>query len=112
MADLGASLAQLEAIIDQRAASGDPDSSYVAKLLHKGALKIAQKVGEEGVETALAAVAQPKDKVAEEAADLLFHLLVLLKSCDLTPADVAAVLDARHGTSGLDEKAARKDEVP
>lgn len=108
MADLGASLARLEAIVNERAQSADPGASYVAKLLHKGTLKIAQKVGEEGVETALAAAAQPKEKVAEEAADLLFHLLVLLKSCDLSPADVAAVLDARHGVSGLDEKAARK----
>ena len=108
MADLGDSLRRLEAIIDARAKAADPGASYVAKLLHKGTLKIAQKVGEEGVETALAAAAQPKEKVAEEAADLLFHLLVLLKSCDLTPGDVAAILDARHGISGLDEKAARK----
>jgi phosphoribosyl-ATP pyrophosphohydrolase len=108
MADLGASLARLEAIVNERAQSSDPGASYVAKLLHKGTLKIAQKVGEEGVETALAAAAQPKEKVAEEAADLLFHLLVLLKSCDLTPGDVAAVLDARHGVSGLEEKAKRE----
>lgn len=107
MADLGGSLMQLEATINARAAAGDASASYVAKLLHKGTLAIAQKVGEEGVETALAAAAQPKEKVAEEAADLLFHLLVLLKSCDLSSADVAAVLDARHGMSGLDEKAAR-----
>lgn len=109
MTDLGASLARLEAIVSERAAAGDAEGSYVAKLLQKGTLKIAQKVGEEGVETALAAAAQPKEKVAEEAADLLFHLLVLLKSCDLTPGDVAAVLDARHGVSGLKEKAARKE---
>lgn len=108
MADLGQSISQLEAIIEERAQAGDSSASYVAKLLHKGTLEIAQKVGEEGVETALAAAAQPKEKVAQEAADLLFHLLVLLKSCDLTSGDVAAVLDARHGMSGLDEKAARK----
>lgn len=108
MADLGESLARLDAIILERASSGDPSASYVAKLLHKGTLHIAQKVGEEGLETALAAAAQPKEKVAQEAADLLFHLLVLLKSCDLTPGDVAAALDARHGVSGIAEKAARK----
>ncbi|MEO0410782.1 MAG: phosphoribosyl-ATP diphosphatase [Pseudomonadota bacterium] len=109
MADLGAALQQLEAIIEERARAGDPSTSYVAKMLHKGTLKIAQKVGEEAVETALAAAAQPRDQVAEEAADLLFHLLVLLKSLDMSASDVAAVLNARHGVGGLEEKASRKE---
>ncbi|MEM9288450.1 MAG: phosphoribosyl-ATP diphosphatase [Pseudomonadota bacterium] len=107
MADFGDAIAALESIIEQRAKAGDAEVSYVAKLLHKGTLKIAQKVGEEAMETALAAAAQPREKVAEEAADLMFHLLVLLKSLDMSSADVAAVLESRHGTSGLDEKASR-----
>lgn len=109
MADLGTSLAQLEAVINERARAGDPSGSYVAKMLSKGTLKIAQKVGEEAVETALAATAQPRDAVAEEAADLLFHLLVLLKSLDMSSSDVAAVLDSRHGIGGLQEKAGREE---
>ncbi|MEM9878994.1 MAG: phosphoribosyl-ATP diphosphatase [Pseudomonadota bacterium] len=109
MADLGASLAQLKAVIDERAAAADAQHSYVARLLHGGITKIAQKVGEEGVETALAAAAGPKEKIAEEAADLLFHLMVLLKACDVPPSEVAAVLDGRHGVSGLTEKASRSD---
>ncbi|MEM7569184.1 MAG: phosphoribosyl-ATP diphosphatase [Pseudomonadota bacterium] len=109
MAQLGEALERLEHIINERAASGDTEASYVAKLLSKGTLKIAQKVGEEAVETALAAAAQPRDAVAEEAADLLFHLLVLLRSLDMSSADIAAVLESRHGLSGLEEKAARRD---
>jgi len=109
IANLGNSLAALYSVIEARAAAADTQNSYTAKLLMAGITKIAQKVGEEGVETALAAAAGPKEKVAEEAADLLFHLMVLLKACDVAPGDVAAVLDARHGTSGLTEKASRTE---
>ncbi|HEY4546928.1 MAG TPA: phosphoribosyl-ATP diphosphatase [Pedomonas sp.] len=85
-----------------------PDSSYVAKLYAKGRAKIAQKVGEEGLETALAAVGGSRDEVISESADLLFHLAVLWADCDISPEDVAAELERRKGTSGLVEKASRK----
>ncbi len=87
--------------------SGDPSSSYVAALTRKGRSKIAQKVGEEAVETALAAVSGDQAQVAAESADLLFHLCVLWADCGLTPQDVYAVLEQRQGQSGLAEKAAR-----
>jgi phosphoribosyl-ATP pyrophosphohydrolase len=86
----------------------DPSTSYTAKLLAKGKLKIAQKLGEEGVETALAAVAEGKTEVAAESADLLYHLMVLWAACDLEPRDVYAALEARTHRSGLKEKASRK----
>ena len=87
---------------------GDPEKSYTAKLLAEGTLKIAKKLGEESVETALAAVAQDKQALAAESADLLYHLLVLWAACGLTPEDVYAALEARTNRSGLEEKAARK----
>ncbi|MGF1605070.1 MAG: phosphoribosyl-ATP diphosphatase [Rhodothalassiaceae bacterium] len=85
----------------------DPDTSYVAKLFAKGRVKIAQKLGEEGVECALAAVAEGPEALTKEAADLLFHLLVLLADADVDPAAVLAELGRRHGVSGLAEKASR-----
>ena len=85
-----------------------PDSSYVAKLYAKGRAKIAQKVGEEGLETALAAVGEGREAVISESADLLFHLAVLWADCNISPEDVAAELERRKGTSGLVEKASRK----
>ncbi|MCH8684034.1 phosphoribosyl-ATP diphosphatase [Pedomonas mirosovicensis] len=87
----------------------DPESSYVAKLYAKGRAKIAQKVGEEGLETALAAVSEDRAAVVAESADLLFHLAVLWAECGIDPADVAAELARRKGTSGLVEKANRKE---
>jgi phosphoribosyl-ATP pyrophosphohydrolase len=87
---------------------GDPEKSYTAKLLAAGPLKCAKKMGEEAVETALAAGAQDKQALVTESADLLYHLLVLWAACDLAPDDVYAVLAAREGRSGLDEKASRK----
>ena len=87
----------------------DPDSSYVARLYARGRAKIAQKVGEEGLETALAAVGQDRAAVIAESADLLFHLAVLWADCGIDPADVAAELERRKGTSGLVEKANRKE---
>lgn len=88
--------------------NADPASSYTAKLFGEGMLKIAKKLGEEGVETALAAVAQDKSALAAESADLLYHLLVLWAAAGLTPEDAYAALEARTQRSGLDEKAARK----
>ena len=85
----------------------DPASSYTAKLFHQGTLKIAKKLGEEGVEAALAAVGQSKDHLVAESADLLYHLLVLWAACDVAPADAYAALDARTNRSGLDEKKSR-----
>jgi phosphoribosyl-ATP pyrophosphohydrolase len=98
-------LDRLEATIRSRRC-GDPAESYVAKLFSRGRLKIAQKLGEEAVETALAAVAEP-EKLASEAADLLFHLAVLLADADLSLDDVRAELARREGLSGIAEKAAR-----
>lgn len=88
-------LAKLEAVIEQRA-DAKPDSSYTAKLLAKGLNKVAQKVGEEGVETALAGVNEPDDKLIGESADLLFHLLVLLRARQLPLSAVVAELAKRH----------------
>lgn len=89
-------LAGLERLIAQRDAER-PEDSYTTRLLEAGIKRIAQKVGEEGVETALAAVAGERDELAGEAADLLYHLLVLLRAGGLQLADVVAVLRARHG---------------
>lgn len=94
--------------IVQSRKTASPEKSYIAKLFGKGRLKIAQKVGEEGVETALAAVAEDKNALVGESADLLFHLLILWADAGVTPGDVLAEMKRREGISGLDEKAARK----
>ena len=101
-------LNRLEATIAARR-TGDPSQSYVASLTVKGRAKIAQKVGEEAVETVIAAMAGDTAGLTKEAADLLFHLGILLADAGLSFADVLAELDAREGLSGLAEKAARKD---
>jgi len=88
-------LNELEALVAARA-QADPAASYVAKLLAGPASRRAQKVGEEGVETALAAVGGDRDALRGEAADLVFHLLVLLRGAGLTLADVVGELAARH----------------
>jgi phosphoribosyl-AMP cyclohydrolase / phosphoribosyl-ATP pyrophosphohydrolase len=88
-------LATLETIIAKRAA-GLPEESYTARLFSEGVRRIAQKVGEEGVEVALAAVTEADDKVIGESADLLFHLLVLLKRRGLSLEHVVAELQSRH----------------
>lgn len=88
-------LGELQAIIAQRA-QADSSDSYTAKLLAKGVLKCAQKVGEEGVETALAGAAEDDAALVNEAADLLFHLSVLLRARGLSLADASAVLEQRH----------------
>jgi phosphoribosyl-ATP pyrophosphohydrolase len=99
-------LDRLEAVIRERR-GGDPETSYVARLTHKGRAKIAQKLGEEAVETVIAAMAGDRTAVTSEAADLLFHLAVLLADLDVPFADVMAELDRREGVSGITEKAAR-----
>jgi phosphoribosyl-AMP cyclohydrolase / phosphoribosyl-ATP pyrophosphohydrolase len=88
-------LAKLEGVIAQRAAE-KPETSYTARLLEKGIAKVAQKVGEEGVEVALAGVADDDDKVLGESADLVFHLLVLLRARGLTLKQVVDTLESRH----------------
>ena len=97
----------LAAIIDARAASGG-EASYTRKLLDKGAEHCAKKLGEEAVELALASVADSRERLIEEAADLVYHLLVVLKARDVKLAEVEAVLGARTVQSGLSEKASRK----
>src|SRR3954452_8406863 len=95
------------AIIDARSASG-AEVSYTRKLLDKGAEHCAKKLGEEAVETVIAAVENDRDHLIAESADLLFHLLVLLKARGVTLEEVEAALGQRTGQSGLEEKAARK----
>ena len=87
----------------------DPASSYVAKLLAAGAPLAARKLGEEAVETVVAALSGDATELTGEAADLLFHLLVLLEVCGVPLTDVLVELDRREGVSGIAEKAARKD---
>ena len=89
----------MQHIIDSRADDA-PKDSYTAKLLSKGVLKCAQKVGEEGVETALAAAAEDDEALLGEAADLIFHLMVTLKARGLSLADVVEVLGQRHKAKG------------
>ena len=99
-------LARLEATIASRKGA-DPASSYVASLFAKGRPKIARKLGEEAVEAIVAALAEDKASLTGEAADMIFHLLVLLADADITLADVLAELERREGISGHDEKAGR-----
>ena len=87
--------------------TADPGSSYTARLLHQGRSVIAKKMGEEAVETAIAAVANDGDAVVSESADLIYHLLVLWADCGIAPDEVWKKLAAREGTSGLAEKASR-----
>lgn len=107
MRNPGEVLATLENIIAERRRSGD-DNSYTARLLEAGPARIAKKLGEEGVETALAGAAGSREELISEAADLLYHLLVLLASRDCTSADVAEELARRFGVSGVSEKASRE----
>ena len=97
----------LAATIDARAAAGG-EASYTVKLLGKGAEHCAKKLGEEAVETVIAAVENDRDHLIAESADLLFHLLVLLKSRSVRFEEVEAALAERTTMSGLEEKAARK----
>ena len=109
MSDNTESAAILQRLYDTIAVrkTADPGSSYTAKLLHQGRARIAQKMGEEAVETAIAAVAKDSDAVVAESADLIYHLLVLWADCGIEPAEVWDKLATREGTSGLAEKASR-----
>ena len=97
---------RLEATLRERR-DADPSMSYVAALLAKGPPKIAQKLGEEAIETIVAALAGDAEALTAEAADLVFHLLVLLDAKGLSFADVLAELERREGLSGIAEKASR-----
>ena len=113
-ASLEGALARLAAVIEGRkpAHGGDPEKSYVARLLHKGPDAFLKKIGEEATEVVLAA----KDadhggdagKIVYEVADLWFHSMIALAHYGLSPADVVAELERREGTSGIEEKALRK----
>ena len=100
-------LHDLERRVHERA-QASADVSYTRKLLDRGVAQCAKKLGEEAIETALAAVGEERDRLIAEAADLIYHLLVLLKSRGVALAEVEAALAARTAQSGLDEKAARK----
>jgi len=99
-------LDELAERVHQRA-SASPETSYTRKLLDRGVLHCAKKLGEEAVETALAAVGEDNDRVIAEAADLIYHLLVVLEARGIALSDVEAALVARLGRSGLEEKASR-----
>ncbi len=99
-------LKRLEETIAARA-SASPDSSYVAKLNAKGTQKIAQKLGEEATEAVIAAVSGDRKELVGEAADVIFHLMVLLQNKGVALDEVLGELERREGTSGLDEKASR-----
>ena len=108
------SLARLAAVIESRkpANGGDPATSYVSRLLHKGPDSFLKKIGEEATEVVMAAKdvdhGADKSKIVYEVADLWFHTMVALAHYGLTPADVIAELERREGTSGIEEKALRK----
>lgn len=101
------SIYDLERRIHERAAAS-ADISYTRKLLDRGVAQCAKKLGEEAVELALASVVDTRERLIDEAADLVYHLLVVLKARDVKLADVEAVLGARTVQSGLSEKASRK----
>ncbi|OSQ47882.1 phosphoribosyl-ATP diphosphatase [Marivita geojedonensis] len=99
-------LEELEQIVAARA-NASADESWTAKLLAKGPEKCAEKFGEESIEAIIEAIKGDHDRLTSEAADVLFHLLVMLKSRDVALADVMAELARRQGQSGLQEKASR-----
>jgi phosphoribosyl-ATP pyrophosphohydrolase len=112
--DLEGVLARLAAVIDSRKASqgGDPQTSYVARLLHQGPDAFLKKIGEEATEVVMAAKdadhGADLQRIVAEVADLWFHTMIALSHYGLAPADVIAELDRRAGTSGIEEKALRK----
>lgn len=105
--DIGAVLARLEATIAARRTAGER-ASYTASLLAGGPERCAKKFGEEAIEAVLAAASGDRNHLANEAADVVYHLLVMLAASGLTLDDVAARLAAREGVSGHDEKASRQ----
>ena len=100
-------LADLERIVDDRA-SADPSQSWTAKLVAAGMPKAAKKLGEEAIETVIAATSQSRGELVGEAADLLYHLMVVLKIAGVPLHEVLEELEGRTAQSGLDEKAGRK----
>ncbi len=104
---LGDRLERLWRVIESRRGA-DPATSYTARLLARGRAKIAQKFGEEAVEAVIEAVAGDRAALTRESADVLYHLLVVWAEAGLSPDDIAAELARREGTSGIDEKKARK----
>lgn len=104
-------LARIADVLETRLPSqgGDPESSYVAKLLHKGPDAFLKKIGEEATETVMAAKDGDKDKLVYEVADLWFHSMIALTHFGLRPEDVVHELARRQGLSGLVEKANRKE---
>ena len=101
------SVYDLERRVEDRAVAS-PDVSYTRKLLDRGVAQCAKKLGEEAVELALAAVTENRERLIEEAADVVYHLLVVLKARDIKLAEVETVLGARASQSGFAEKASRK----
>ncbi|HGG05334.1 MAG TPA: phosphoribosyl-ATP diphosphatase [Aliiroseovarius sp.] len=99
-------LEELAATIAARK-TADPDRSWTARLLAQGPEKAAEKFGEEAVEAIIEAVKGDRDKLVSEAADVLYHLLVMLTARDVDLADVLAELERRQGVSGIEEKASR-----
>jgi phosphoribosyl-ATP pyrophosphohydrolase len=112
--DLEDVLARLAAVIDSRkpANGGDPQASYVARLLHQGPDSFLKKIGEEATEVVMAAKdadgGGDRQRIVAEVADLWFHTMIALSHYGLAPADVIAELDRRAGTSGIEQKALRK----
>lgn len=100
-------LERLAATIRARRTATASGSSYTRQLLDAGPAGCAKKFGEEAIETVIAATSESEDKLKEEAADLLYHLLVLLESRGVSLEDVLSVLERRSGTSGLEEKSSR-----
>lgn len=103
----GFSLADLEKIVASRA-EASPEESWTAKLVAGGQKKAAKKLGEEAVEAVIAAISDDRKNLTDEAADLIFHLLVVLKIAGIPLSDVMAELERRTAQSGMAEKAARK----
>jgi phosphoribosyl-ATP pyrophosphohydrolase len=103
---LGPILDRLWQVIQSRR-DGDPENSYTARLFARGRAKIAQKLGEEAVEAVIEGVRDNPSALVGESADLLYHLLVLWAAAGISPADVAAELTRREGSSGIAEKRAR-----
>ncbi|PZQ23743.1 MAG: phosphoribosyl-ATP diphosphatase [Sphingopyxis macrogoltabida] len=106
---IGEALERLETVVRTRLDAGEAGTSYVASLAAKGHGKIAQKLGEEAVETVIAALTEDDAALVGEASDLIFHLSILLAARGLTWDAIAAELDRRHGVSGHAEKAARSN---
>ena len=106
--ELGSALERLWNVIQSRRGA-DPEGSYTARLFARGRTKIAQKLGEEAVETVIEGVGDNPAALVGESADLLYHLLVLWAAAGVSPAEVAAELTRREGTSGIAEKRARSN---